>query len=59
VRLAEITEGLTEPGEYLAFIDDGRERVVRLSWEWTRIGRGLSADVRLDDSTVSRSVKAA
>jgi predicted RNA-binding Zn-ribbon protein involved in translation (DUF1610 family) len=54
VRLAEITERLPEPGEYLAFIDDGRERVVRLSWEWTRIGRGLNADVHLDDSTVSR-----
>jgi pSer/pThr/pTyr-binding forkhead associated (FHA) protein len=54
VRLAEITEGLAEPGEYLAFIDDGRERVVLLSWEWTRIGRGLNSDLRLDDPTVSR-----
>ena len=54
VRLAEITERLAEPGEYLAFIEDGRERVVLLSWDWTRIGRGLNADVRLDDPTVSR-----
>lgn len=54
VRLAGIRERLAEPGEYLAFIADGREEVVRLTCEWTRIGRSLNADVRLDDPTVSR-----
>jgi len=28
--------------------------VVALTREWTRIGRGLAADVRFDDPTVSR-----
>src|SRR3954454_25085168 len=45
---------VTAPGEYLAFEDGGRVRVVALSKEWTRIGRSLAADVRFDDPTVSR-----
>ncbi|WCB95733.1 hypothetical protein DSM104299_04482 [Baekduia alba] len=45
---------VTEPGEYLAFEDGGRVRVVSLSKEWTRVGRSLAADVRFDDPTVSR-----
>jgi pSer/pThr/pTyr-binding forkhead associated (FHA) protein len=42
------------PGEYLCFEDGGRVVVVGLDHEWTRIGRGLAADVRFDDPTVSR-----
>jgi pSer/pThr/pTyr-binding forkhead associated (FHA) protein len=52
--LAEIREGLEHPGEYLAFSEDGHEKVVALTREWTRIGRSLTGDVRLDDPTVSR-----
>ena len=42
------------PGKYLAYEDSGRRIVVPVSREWTRIGRSLAADVRFDDSTVSR-----
>ena len=45
---------LGEPGEYLCFEDGGEIVVVPLTREWTRIGRGLAADVRFDDPTVSR-----
>jgi predicted RNA-binding Zn-ribbon protein involved in translation (DUF1610 family) len=45
---------LAEPGEYLCFEDGGEIVVVPLTREWTRIGRGLAADVRFDDPTVSR-----
>jgi pSer/pThr/pTyr-binding forkhead associated (FHA) protein len=41
-------------GEYLAFEDGSRTRVVALQAGWTRIGRSLSANVRIDDPTVSR-----
>jgi pSer/pThr/pTyr-binding forkhead associated (FHA) protein len=43
-----------EAGRYLAYEDDGTQRVVALAREWTRIGRSLAADVRFDDATVSR-----
>ena len=46
--------GITTPGKYLAFEDSGRAVVVPLAREWTRVGRSLAADVRFDDSTVSR-----
>jgi hypothetical protein len=52
--LAAARAEVTEPGEYLAFEDGGRVRVVALSKEWTRVGRSLAADVRFDDPTVSR-----
>jgi hypothetical protein len=45
---------ITAPGEYLAYEDAGRLRVVSLDKEWTRVGRSLAADVRFDDPTVSR-----
>ena len=43
----------SEPGRYLAFHDEGT-RVCRLDQGWNRIGRSVTADVRLDDPTVSR-----
>jgi pSer/pThr/pTyr-binding forkhead associated (FHA) protein len=52
--VAEARENLTVPGKYLAFEDAGRQSVVPVQREWTRIGRSLAADVRLDDATVSR-----
>jgi pSer/pThr/pTyr-binding forkhead associated (FHA) protein len=45
---------LGEPGEYICFEDGDEVVVVPLTREWTRIGRGLAADVRFDDPTVSR-----
>jgi pSer/pThr/pTyr-binding forkhead associated (FHA) protein len=42
------------PGRYLVVQEGDVERLVRLDAEVTRIGRGFSADLRLDDMTVSR-----
>jgi pSer/pThr/pTyr-binding forkhead associated (FHA) protein len=50
----EARANLAEAGKYLAYEDSGRRIVVPVSREWTRIGRSLAADVRFDDSTVSR-----
>jgi DNA-directed RNA polymerase subunit RPC12/RpoP len=47
-------EGLDAAGHYLAFRDGERVSVLPLLSEWTRIGRSLTADTRLDDPTVSR-----
>ena len=47
-------ESIAEPGKYLAMFADGRTRVIELSAGWSRIGRSRSADIRLDDPTVSR-----
>ncbi|HZO36273.1 MAG TPA: FHA domain-containing protein [Solirubrobacteraceae bacterium] len=52
--LADAQTMITEPGEYLIFEDRGETQVARLTGEWTRIGRSLAADVRLDDPTISR-----
>ena len=52
--LSEARSGLTTPGRYLAYEQDGRQVVVPLTREWTRIGRSLAADIRFDDATVSR-----
>jgi DNA-directed RNA polymerase subunit RPC12/RpoP len=52
--LEEARESLVRAGDYLAFEDDERVRVVPLQEGWTRIGRSLSAHIRFDDPTVSR-----
>ena len=52
--LDEAREALVEPGDYLAFDDGDRLRVVPLQEGWTRLGRSLAAHVRFDDPTVSR-----
>jgi hypothetical protein len=52
--LDDVRETITEPGKYLAMFADGRTRVIELSPGWSRIGRSRSADIRLDDPTVSR-----
>ena len=49
-----VREAIAEPGKYLALFADGRTRVIELSAGWSRIGRSGSADIRLDDPTVSR-----
>ena len=45
---------LVSEGDYLAYEDDERIRVVALQDGWTRVGRSLAAHVRFDDPTVSR-----
>ncbi len=52
--LEEAREALVRGGDYLAFEDGERVRVVPLQDGWTRVGRSLSAHVRFDDPTVSR-----
>jgi pSer/pThr/pTyr-binding forkhead associated (FHA) protein len=42
-----------ESGSFLAFEDDGVQ-LFKLGDDWTRIGRSVTAGVRLDDPTVSR-----
>ena len=49
-----VREGIDEPGKYLAFHADGHAQVIELGDGWSRIGRSRSADIRLDDPTVSR-----
>jgi DNA-directed RNA polymerase subunit RPC12/RpoP len=52
--LDAVRDGLEERGQFLAFRDGERVSVLPLVTEWTRIGRSLTADIRLDDPTVSR-----
>lgn len=52
--LHEAREGLTEPGYHLAMRERGRVVAFHLGEGWTRIGRCESADVCLDDPSVSR-----
>ena len=52
--LDEARDSLVASGDYVAFESDERARVVPLQEGWTRIGRSLSAHIRLDDPTVSR-----
>ena len=54
VWVEEARAGLDGPGRWLAYEEDGTERIVALAREWTRVGRSLAADVRFDDATVSR-----
>jgi pSer/pThr/pTyr-binding forkhead associated (FHA) protein/DNA-directed RNA polymerase subunit RPC12/RpoP len=53
-HLAGARERIEQPGEYLFYEENHELRTVPLAREWTRIGRSLAADVRLDDPTVSR-----
>jgi predicted nucleic acid-binding Zn-ribbon protein len=51
--LSEARNRIDAPGRYLALRDADVE-IFRLQRGWTRIGRSVSADIRLDDPTVSR-----
>jgi hypothetical protein len=51
--LTEARAKVEAPGRYLVFQDDGMQ-VFPLQRGWTRIGRSGTADIRLDDPTVSR-----
>jgi len=52
--LTEARSALVAEGEYLAFEEGHRLRVIALQEGWTRIGRSMAAHVRIDDPTVSR-----
>jgi pSer/pThr/pTyr-binding forkhead associated (FHA) protein len=52
--LEEARESLVTRGDYLAYDDGDRVRIVPLQDGWTRLGRSLAAHVRFDDPTVSR-----
>jgi pSer/pThr/pTyr-binding forkhead associated (FHA) protein len=46
---------LTRPGRYVAMrSDDGEIEIFPIAQGWTRIGRSATADIRLDDPSVSR-----
>jgi hypothetical protein len=51
--VVEARSSLPGPGRYLAWEDDGLH-VHKLAQGWNRIGRSATADLRLDDPTVSR-----
>ena len=52
--LKEARDTLSTAGDYLLYESPERGHAVKLKEGWTRVGRSLSADVRLDDPTVSR-----
>ncbi len=53
--LEQAREQLSEPGHYLACAEEGEEiRTFAIEAGWTRIGRSITADIRLDDPSVSR-----
>lgn len=53
-RLDGAAAQLAEAGEFLLYEESGAVHVVALDRDWTRVGRSLAADVRLDDPTISR-----
>ncbi|MFZ0385450.1 MAG: FHA domain-containing protein [Solirubrobacteraceae bacterium] len=53
-RESAVLQAVAPPGRYLAVEHDGRRWLISLSRPITHIGRGLIADVRLEDPHVSR-----
>jgi hypothetical protein len=51
--LQDARDAIDAPGRYLVFHDQEMQ-IFPLQPGWTRIGRSVTADVRLDDPTVSR-----
>jgi pSer/pThr/pTyr-binding forkhead associated (FHA) protein len=49
-----VRDSIDTDGHYLVFKDEESVSVMPLTREWTKIGRSLTADIRLDDPTVSR-----
>jgi pSer/pThr/pTyr-binding forkhead associated (FHA) protein len=54
VRLRALPADLAPPGRYLSLEGSADRLLVALDDETTHIGRGLAADLRLDDERVSR-----
>ena len=53
-RESTVPQDAAPPGRYLAIEDGDRRRLISLTRPITHIGRGLIADVRLEDPHVSR-----
>jgi pSer/pThr/pTyr-binding forkhead associated (FHA) protein len=53
-RESTMLQDVAPSGRYLAIEDEGRRRLISLTRPITHIGRGLIADVRLEDPHVSR-----
>ena len=53
-RESTVVQDEASPGRYLAIEDGDRRRLISLTRPITHIGRGLVADVRLEDPHVSR-----
>ena len=51
--LQDARQAISQPGRYLVFQEDDLE-IFPLQRGWTRIGRSVNSDIRLDDPTVSR-----
>jgi hypothetical protein len=54
-RSRAISRRLAPFGHYLAFAEDGEEWLVPIESRVTHLGRGLTADVRVEEQRVSRS----
>jgi len=54
IRHQAVTNRPTDPGQYLEVQGPSRSLTIKLEGEALHIGRGLAADLRLDDSSVSR-----
>jgi FHA domain len=54
-RSRAISQRLAPFGHYLAFEEDGEDWLVPIEPRVTHIGRGLTADVRVEEQRVSRS----
>jgi hypothetical protein len=52
--LDAVRDSIERDGHYFVFKDESHVSVMPLTREWTKIGRSLTADIRLDDPTVSR-----
>lgn len=53
--LSQARSMLPSPGRYIALCDDdGEVEIFAIKQGWTRIGRSATADIRLDDPSVSR-----
>lgn len=52
--LSEARTRLPEPGRYIACREEREIGIFKIKRGWTRIGRSASADIRLDDPSVSR-----
>jgi FHA domain/Zinc-ribbon containing domain len=49
-----VRDSIGREGQYLVLREGEQVSVMPLTREWTKIGRSLTADIRLDDPTVSR-----
>jgi pSer/pThr/pTyr-binding forkhead associated (FHA) protein len=54
VRHRAMPVGPVQPGRYIEIQGPDRTVLIPLTGEVTRVGRGLTAELRLDDSSVSR-----